>query len=82
MEGVKEKTLSFWRWKLGRSLAKPRRRAPSRKQAPVDFVEVVADGKASRTTPMEVVVERQRVRISCGSDAALGRVLDALKGFE
>lgn len=82
-EGVKEKTLSFWRWKLGRSsLPKAKRRVRPRKQAPVGFVEVVADAKTGSTAPMEVVVERQRVRISCGSDAALGRVLDALKGFE
>ena len=79
-ESVKEKTLAFWRWKLGRTrLVKPRRRAPSGK---VDFVEVVADAKASPATPMEVVVERQRIRISCTSDTALGRVLESLKDFE
>lgn len=82
-EGVKEKTLSFWRWKLGRSsLPKPKRAVRPRKQAPVAFVEVVAEDKASPKTPIEVVIERQRVRISCGGDAALDRVLDALKGFE
>ena len=47
----------------------------------MDFVEVVPHDRRPQGVPVEVVVERFRVRIEhSADDATLGRVLDALRG--
>ena len=76
-EGVNPRTLSFWKWKLGSSrLPSSTRRAPS-----VDFVEVVPEAVLQRGAPLEIVVERYRVRLDRRVDeATLARVLDAVRG--
>jgi transposase len=76
-EGVNPRTLSFWKWKLGRS------RLPSstERQPSVDFVEVVPEPVLQRDAPIEVVIERYRVRLDRRADeATLARVLDAVRG--
>jgi hypothetical protein len=75
-EGVNRQTLSFWKWKLHQpTVQSARKRRPS-----VDFVEVVPAVEVEPDAPIEVVVERYRIRIQRGSnEATLTRVLDALK---
>jgi len=79
-EGVKEKTLTYWRWKLGRSRAvATRARSRRSKATPVSFVEVASPEARSAKSP-EVVVERHRIRIT-GMDATdVARLLGALEG--
>ena len=78
-EGVNPRTLSFWRWKLGPKAASSKGRKVQ--STAVDFVEVVPHDRRPQGVPVEVVVERFRVRIERGADdATLGRVLDALRG--
>jgi transposase len=76
-EGVNPRTLSFWKWKLGRSkLPSSTGRRPS-----VDFVEVIPEAVLSHDAPLEIVVERYRVRLDRRTDeATLARVLDAVRG--
>jgi hypothetical protein len=76
-EGVNPRTLSFWKWKLGSAkLPRSTKRRPS-----VDFVEVVPEAVLQRDAPIEIVVERYRVRLDRHADeATLARVLDVVRG--
>jgi transposase len=76
-EGVNPRTLSFWKWKLGRSvLPSSSHRGPS-----VGFVEVVPEGRRPQGALIEVAVERCRVRVERGADdATIMQVLEALRG--
>ena len=76
-EGVNPRTLAFWKWKLGAS------RLPSStgRRASVDFVELTPEAVAPQDAPVEIVVERYRVRLDRRTDEAmLARVLDAVRG--
>jgi hypothetical protein len=80
--GVTPKSLSWWKWQLGKG--EKRKTAPRRSQArkvvltPMTFVEMSAP---ARSDVLEVVLSSGvRVRVSAPVDAAaLGRVLDVLE---
>ena len=76
-EGVNPRTLSFWKWKLGSAkLPSSTKRRPS-----VDFVEVMPKAVLERDAPIEIVVERCRVRLDRRADEeTLARVLDVVRG--
>ena len=74
-EGVNPRTLAFWKWKLGSP------KLPSRTKSPrsLDFVEVLPE--AVHDAPVEIVVERYRLRLDRRVDAAaLARVLEVVRG--
>jgi len=62
-ERCNPRTLTYWRWRLGKNAAVPARRAPSR---PVSFVEVLAPETAPPPdVPVEVVLPAgYRLRLS------------------
>jgi hypothetical protein len=78
-EHCNPRTLTYWRWRLGRSSCVPSRRQPPRA---VSFVEVVAPpGSVSPDVPVEVVLPAgYRLRLASSVTTALLRtVLTALE---
>ena len=75
-EGVNPRTLAFWKWKLGSlKLPSPTKARPRS----LDFVEVLPE--AVQDSPIEIVVERYRLRLDRRVDAAaLARVLEVVRG--
>jgi hypothetical protein len=87
--GVNPRTLSHWKWMLGKGGAKKKRRpseAKAKNQARSSSAEAVSFTELSikaplRASSIEVVVDARRVvRVDSGFDAdTLARVLDVLE---
>lgn len=82
--GVNPRTLSHWKWALGKRSSGSKRRKKRRARAAssteiVSFAEL--DPIVTRSGPLEVVVDARRVvRVDSGFDAVtLARVLDVLE---
>jgi hypothetical protein len=72
--GVKESTLRYWKWQVGRQ---------AKKAARPGFVEVVAapGGLVADAPPLEVLVGARRVLVPAGFDEdTLRRLLRVLEG--
>jgi transposase-like protein len=85
--GVNPRTLSHWKWMLGRggSGSERRRSKPNTRTATspevVSFTELAIEPAETRASSIEIVLDARRVvRVDSGFEAAsLARVLDVLE---
>ncbi len=79
--GLRERTLTWWRWRLGRSAkssALTVRKVPTTTVGPLTFVEMTS---TSSREPFEIVLASEvRIRVPISFDErALARLLDVLE---